>query len=82
MEPREIIKNDWLFTTDHSLDDNNKKLKKAIENILEELDSKNKTIELMSHHIYALSKTLKFSAVGNSKQIIKEFEKMAKEDKE
>jgi len=29
----EVIKNDWLFTTDHVLGDNNKKLKEAI-NIL------------------------------------------------
>lgn len=36
-EDKEILKNCWVMTTDHDLDEENRKLKNAIENVLNEM---------------------------------------------
>ena len=36
-EDKEILKNSWVMTTDHVLDEENKKLKQAISNVLNEI---------------------------------------------
>lgn len=35
-EDKEVLKNCWVMTTDHVLDEENKKLKNVIEKVLEE----------------------------------------------
>lgn len=36
-EDKEVLKNCWVMTTDHDLDEENRKLKNAIENVLNEM---------------------------------------------
>ncbi|MDR0979484.1 MAG: hypothetical protein LBL91_06195 [Lachnospiraceae bacterium] len=44
-EAKEIIQKDWLFTTNHELDNNNNALKQAIETVVQELEQKDSYIE-------------------------------------
>ena len=50
-EDIEIIKKHYVFTTNHVLDDENKKFKQAIENLINKHKEQEKMIELMADYI-------------------------------
>lgn len=50
-EDIKIIKESYVMSTKHKLDENNKRLKQAIESVLKELDKKDKVIDLMARSI-------------------------------